>query len=80
MNQTFFFLNFLADSDQQKLSQLSQYDIGISVEKLWIYSCSITKDRNISCITWNRRNQVRISFFCSNLKLTQKIKLTKFPN
>jgi len=39
----------------QKVSQ--QFLDGPSLEKLWAYSSNLTKDRNVSCITWNKRNQ-----------------------
>lgn len=38
----------------QKVPQ--QYD-GPSLEKLWSYTSNLTKDRNVSCITWNKKNQ-----------------------
>jgi WD40 repeat protein len=35
---------------------LNQYD-GLSLEKLWTYTCALTKDRNISCMSWNKKNK-----------------------
>lgn len=34
----------------------NQYD-GLSLEKLWTYSSSLSKDRNVSCMCWNKKNQ-----------------------
>ena len=31
------------------------YD-GLSLEKLWTYTSTLTKDRNVSCVSWNRKN------------------------
>lgn len=31
------------------------YD-GLSLEKLWTYTSSLTKDRNVSCVSWNKKN------------------------
>ncbi len=32
---------------------------GPSLEKLWSFSCSLTRDRNVSCMTWNMKNNVK---------------------
>jgi hypothetical protein len=31
----------------------------LSLERLWHYSCYLTRDRNISCLCWNPQNHVR---------------------
>ena len=31
------------------------------LEKLWVYSCSITKRRNVTCLAWNPSNKVSYS-------------------
>lgn len=36
---------------------VQQYD-GPTLEKLWTYSSPLTKDRNVSCIAWNKKNPV----------------------
>ena len=43
-----------------KLAQ--QYD-GLSLEKLWTYGSLLTKDRNVSCIAWNSKNNVSRNLF-----------------
>jgi hypothetical protein len=35
----------------------NQYD-GLSLEKLWTYTSSLSKDRNVSCMCWNKKNSV----------------------
>ena len=30
--------------------------IGFSLERLWIYACSISKVHNVSCVAWNLKN------------------------
>ena len=32
-------------------------DQSLSLEKLWNYTSSLTKDRNVSCIAWNKKNK-----------------------
>lgn len=36
-------------------------DAGPNLDRLWAYHCTLTKDRNISCVTWNRVNPVSSS-------------------
>ncbi|XP_002733663.1 dynein axonemal intermediate chain 4-like [Saccoglossus kowalevskii] len=31
--------------------------LGPNIDRLWAYSCSITKSRNVSCMSWNKINQ-----------------------
>lgn len=52
-------LNILDDAlkeQQNSKLALQQYD-GLSLEKLWTYSCSLTKERNVSCLVWNKKNK-----------------------
>jgi hypothetical protein len=58
-------LTFLEEESNNKLGQ--QYD-GPSLEKLWTYSAPLTKERNVSCITWNKKNLVRLMYFIVFLK------------
>lgn len=37
------------------LSSASAQVVGL--DKLWTYTCGLCKDRNVSCVTWNRKNQ-----------------------
>ena len=41
---------------EPKNNWLNRFD-GLSLEKLWIYTCSLTRDRNVSCMTWNKKNK-----------------------
>ena len=34
-------------------------DTGPNLDRLWAYHCALTKDHNISCVSWNRVNPVR---------------------
>ena len=34
-------------------------DTGPNLDRLWAYHCNLTKDHNISCVSWNRVNPVR---------------------
>ncbi|XP_033737005.1 WD repeat-containing protein 78-like isoform X1 [Pecten maximus] len=36
--------------------QISVADMGPNVDRLWAYSCPMTKGRNVSCMTWNKLN------------------------
>jgi len=36
---------------------MPHYD-GVTLEKLWTYTSALTKERNVSCITWNNKNKV----------------------
>lgn len=42
-------------TETDPLSKIAQYN-GLSLEKLWTYTSALTKERNVSCVTWNRRN------------------------
>lgn len=37
-------------------TKVQLYD-GMTLEKLWTYTCSLTRDRNISCMVWNKKNK-----------------------
>ncbi|CAF0853290.1 unnamed protein product [Brachionus calyciflorus] len=37
-------------------NKVQLYD-GPSLEKLWTYSCGLTRDRNVSCMVWNKKNK-----------------------
>jgi dynein intermediate chain 4, axonemal len=50
-----------ARRDNHSASVDQQYD-GLSLEKLWKYTTTLTKDRNVSCITWNQKNKVISTF------------------
>ena len=60
---------FFLDIDQKEESEdklstpsVSLTELGPNLDKLWGYSCSITKGRNVSCVAWNRLNPVSVSF------------------
>ncbi|XP_069127668.1 dynein axonemal intermediate chain 4-like isoform X3 [Argopecten irradians] len=36
--------------------QISVADMGPNVDRLWAYSCPMTKGRNVSCMSWNKLN------------------------
>ena len=44
----------------QSTPTLGVTELGPRLEKLWSYSCGATKARNVSCVTWNKRNPVSI--------------------
>jgi hypothetical protein len=45
---------------QQVQQQQQQVYDGPSLERLWTYSSPLTKDRNVTCISWNSVNNVRV--------------------
>lgn len=50
-------INEIKTEEKRSISKLSVAD-SPSLEKLWCYqSPTLTKDRNVSCITWNMRNK-----------------------
>ncbi|XP_028413051.1 WD repeat-containing protein 78-like isoform X2 [Dendronephthya gigantea] len=46
------------EKDPEKLPSpvVSVTELGPNLDKLWTYSCSITKGRNVSCMAWNPQN------------------------
>lgn len=58
------------EKDPEKLPSpvVSLTELGPNLDKLWTYSCSITKGRNVSCMAWNPQNPVSSlivrSFIC----------------
>lgn len=53
------------EKDADKLASpavISLTELGPNLDKLWTYSCSITKGRNVSCMAWNPSNPVCIVF------------------
>jgi WD40 repeat protein len=58
------------------------------LEKLWSYNCVLTRDRNVSCITWNRKNKdilaagygkFEYNYEVSGLVCCWSIKNTEYP-
>ncbi|XP_055885708.1 dynein axonemal intermediate chain 4-like isoform X3 [Biomphalaria glabrata] len=46
------------DSDKLKATAtVSVLDMGPNLDRLWSYTCHLTKDKNVSCMAWNRVNQ-----------------------
>ncbi|XP_059146873.1 dynein axonemal intermediate chain 4-like isoform X2 [Physella acuta] len=46
-------------NDSQKTGasdSMSVHDVGPNLDRLWSYTCNVTKGRNISCMAWNRKN------------------------
>ena len=33
--------------------------LGPNLDRLWAYTCSLTKGRNVSCMSWNKLNKVK---------------------
>ncbi|KAI8774111.1 WD repeat-containing protein 78, partial [Biomphalaria glabrata] len=45
-------------SDKLKATAtVSVLDMGPNLDRLWSYTCHLTKDKNVSCMAWNRVNQ-----------------------
>ncbi|XP_067677855.1 dynein axonemal intermediate chain 4-like isoform X2 [Haliotis asinina] len=44
------------DREVSSMTQTSVADMGPNLDRLWSYSCPLTKGRNVSCMTWNRLN------------------------
>ncbi|KAH9523378.1 WD repeat-containing protein 78 [Bulinus truncatus] len=48
----------VVESDKSKISStVSAIDMGPNLDRLWSYACHLTKDKNVSCMAWNRINQ-----------------------
>ena len=41
--------------------------LGPNLDRLWAYTCNLTKGRNVSCMSWNNHNKV--SMTCNNVQL-----------
>lgn len=46
------------DPDKLPSPVISLTELGPNLDKLWTYSCSMTKGRNVSCMAWNPQNPV----------------------
>ncbi|XP_048255651.1 dynein axonemal intermediate chain 4-like isoform X2 [Haliotis rufescens] len=44
------------DREVSSMTQTSVADMGPNLDRLWSYSCPLTKGRNVSCMTWNKLN------------------------
>ncbi|CAB3991989.1 Hypothetical predicted protein, partial [Paramuricea clavata] len=44
------------DPDKLPSPVISLTELGPNLDKLWTYSCSMTKGRNVSCMAWNPQN------------------------
>ena len=51
----------------------SVVDAGPNLDRLWAYHCALTKDRNISCLAWNRVNPVSLGSTQSVLGSTRSV-------
>ncbi len=36
--------------------------LGPNLDRLWAYTCNLTKGRNVSCMSWNKINSVSIAY------------------
>ncbi len=45
--------------EDSKPAKVSQEGLGPNLDRLWAYSCPLTKDHNVSCMAWNKINHVR---------------------
>ena len=71
-------LLILADVDKpqgdedSKPSKVPQGDLGPNLDRLWAYTCPLTKGLNVSCIAWNKINPVSITMLsCFTLRLNE---------
>lgn len=50
---------FKMDEDAENntnLKLIQQFE-GLNLEKLWAFNCPLTRERNVSCMTWNTKNK-----------------------
>ena len=40
-------------------TMMMSQEVAPSVERLWTYSCQLTRGRNVSCIAWCKANEVK---------------------
>lgn len=58
---TIFFIQDIDDEKKEDIptsSSISLAQLGPNLNKLWSYTCALTKGRNVSCLAWNKRNPV----------------------
>ena len=50
-------------------TMMMSQEVAPSVERLWTYSCQLTRGRNVSCIAWCKANEVNdtraLKYICS---------------
>ncbi|KAK3755597.1 hypothetical protein QZH41_017593, partial [Actinostola sp. cb2023] len=45
-----------AEKEEEESTHVTLAQLGPRLNKLWSYSCNLTKGRNVSCIAWNKLN------------------------
>lgn len=48
-------------TEEQKNTPVDIAQLGPNLDRLWAYSCLLTKGRNVSCMAWNRLNPVGVT-------------------
>lgn len=52
--------------EDDKSPAVAVSDMGPNLDRLWAYNCPITRERNVSCIAWNKDNAVSMLTFNTN--------------
>ncbi|XP_048581208.1 dynein axonemal intermediate chain 4-like isoform X2 [Nematostella vectensis] len=49
-------IDAVTEEEEQSATAKTLAQLGPSLNKLWAYSCNLTKGRNVSCVAWNKKN------------------------
>lgn len=44
--------------EDDKPVKVASADMGPNLDRLWVYSCPLSKSNNVSCMAWNKSNEV----------------------
>ncbi len=44
--------------EEESWTEKSKSSLSPFLEQLWVFKCELTKGRNVSCMTWNKKNPV----------------------
>ncbi|XP_005105983.1 WD repeat-containing protein 78 isoform X2 [Aplysia californica] len=47
---------FQVVAEEKSASTVSVQDMGPNLDRLWSYNCNLTRNKNVSCIAWNKSN------------------------
>ncbi|XP_013413827.1 WD repeat-containing protein 78-like [Lingula anatina] len=61
-----------SESETPLPNQVAVSDAGPSLERLWVYSCPLTKGKNVSCMSWNKKNPDLIAIGYGQFEFTNQ--------
>ncbi|PVD23177.1 hypothetical protein C0Q70_16440 [Pomacea canaliculata] len=65
-------LQIVEETEPESTTGAQVPDVGPTLDRLWSYSCSLTKGRNVSCLAWNKSNQDLIAVGYGQFEFTNQ--------